>query len=59
MSQLTFDGHVSSMNNLGKLEQFQNFTLKEVKSLTKTIRDLGNPFAYKGHAYVYWIQNTL
>ena len=45
------------MTNLRKLEQFENVTLhdpfkhhnfvKEVKSLTKTIQDLGNPFAHK------------
>ena len=30
--------------------------MKEVKSLTKTIQDLGNPFAYKSQDCVYWIQ---
>ena len=62
---------MSTMINLRKSEQFENFTLydpfkhhnnyfvKEVKSTTKTIQDLGNSFAHRSQDCVYWIQNTL
>ena len=60
---------MSSITNVKKLEHFVNFTLhdpfehhhfvKEVKIYTKTIQDLGNPFAHKARTVCIVYKNTL